>query len=451
MFLFFFITVLLIVGIVFILASVDTKEISENWPKYRCSPSIMPFAGFYGHDTNENFQFCMKNMFQGQANQMLGPFTTILATFVGTLGTLIQNANSMRVQLATLVGGVSKITREFQDRITQIMFRTQITAARMNFLINRLFATFYSMIYMGISGITAVTNFGDTFLFSFLDTFCFPPETLVDIEGSVNPVPISSLKIGDRFKKGQEVTAVFSFYSDGQPMVEFPNGLQVSTNHYMYYNDIWIQAQDHPEAKKIQNWKGGLDRPLICLNTKNHTLPIGGYTFLDYDETELGDKETMTWVETHLNGAFQTDSKTHPLEYSPTINGESRIFMKDRTLKSAEQIQLGDEISTGKVIGKIKKLVYRICKVNNSEWVGEATLLWDPETTAWIRASQLYDVKILEIPQIFISFVVTPTAQIELQSGLHIRDYMEIQSPDTEQVYAKKLAEGGSCAKTERE
>ena len=452
MFLFFFITVLLIAGIVFILASVDTKEISENWPKYRCSPSVMPFAGLYGHDTNENFQFCMKNMFQGQANQMLGPFTAILATFIGTLGTLIQNANSMRVQMATLVGGVSKITREFQDRITQIMFRTQITGTRMRFLMNRLFATFYAMIFMGVSGITAVTSFGDTFLFRFLDTFCFPPETLVEIEGFEAPVAISTVKIGDRFKGTDDnVTGVFSFYSDGQPMVEFPNGLQVSTNHYMYYNNLWIQAQDHPDAKRIQPWSGGLSRPLICLNTNHHKLFIGGYEFLDYDETELGDKETMSWVEKHVNGEFKTPTKIVPLEYSPSVFGESKVMMKDKTAKSAENIQLGDELSTGKVVGKIKKQVTRVCKVTKDEWVGEATLLWDPETNAWIRAGQLYDVKILEQPKIFFSFVVTPTAQIELQSGLHIRDYMEIQSPDAEEVYAKKLAEGGSCAKTERE
>ena len=251
MFLFFFITILLIAGIVFILASVDTKEISENWPKYRCSPSVMPFAGLYGHDTNEN--------------------------------------------------------------ITQIMFRAQIAGTRMRFLMNRLFATFYAMIYMGVSGITAVTSFGDTFLFRFLDTFCFPPETLVEIEGFDTPVPISTVKIGDRFKGTDDlVTAVFSFYSDGQPMVEFPNGLQVSTNHYMYYNNLWIQAQDHPEAKRIQPWSGGVSRPLICLNTNHHRLFIGGYEFLDYDETELGDKETMSWVEHHVNGEFKNLSKTIP-------------------------------------------------------------------------------------------------------------------------------------------
>jgi len=452
MFLFFVITVLLIVGVVFILASVDTKEISENWPKYRCSPSIMPFAGLYGHDTNENFQFCMKNMFQVQATSILVPFTSILATFIGTLSTLIQNANSMRVQLATLVGGVSTITREFQDRITQIMFRTQITASRIRFLMNRMFATFYAMIYMGVSGITAVTSFGDTFLFKFLDTFCFPPETLVEIEGYEEAIPIRQVKIGDRFKKTKEsVTAVFQFYADGQPMVKFQDGTEVSTNHYVQYKNLWVQARDHPDAKLHGVWKGGYERPLICVNTANHIIPVGKQVFLDYDETESGDKETMKWVEASLNGEFRTRSIVNTQEYSPSIFGETKVKLSTQEVKSANSIGLGDELSTGKVVGIIKKQVSRVCKVNEKEWVGEATLLWDPETNAWIRANNLYEVQNLELPKIFYSFVVTPTAQIELESGFHVRDYMEIQSPDSEVIYAKKIAQGGSCAKAERE
>jgi hypothetical protein len=31
----------------------------------------------------------------------------------------------------------------------------------------------YSIIFMGMSGIKAMDNFGNTFLFKFLDTFCF--------------------------------------------------------------------------------------------------------------------------------------------------------------------------------------------------------------------------------------------------------------------------------------
>ncbi len=434
----------------FLLVSSNTKEIADNWPKYRCSPTVMPFAGFYGYDAAENFNFCTKAIFEGQAETLLGPFGAILATFVGTLSTLIQSANSMRVQLATLVGGVTKITKEFQDRITQVMFRTQITASRIRMLMGRLFGTFYAVIFMGLSGITAVTNFGDTFLFKFLDTFCFPPETLVELEGYSTPVPIASAKIGDRFKAtGKDITAIFSFYSDGQPMVQFPNGLQVSTNHYMKHEGKWIQARQHPDAVPAGQWSGGYVRPLICLNTSDHVLPIQGYTFLDYDETDDGDMETMAWVEKTVNGGTLLSTKKN-LEYSPSVSAETKIRINATTTIEAGKLKLGDVVSTGMIRGIIKKKVSRICELAKNEWVSEGTLTWCPEKAMWVRAAEIYTVHPLAQDNIFYNFVVTPTAQIELASGQQIRDYVEVHSPESEQFYAKKIAEVSSNATSER-
>jgi len=451
MFLFVLITTLLIGGFVFLLVSSNTKEIIDNWPKYRCSPTVIPFAGLYGFDAAENFNFCTKSIFEGQAEALLGPFGAILSTFVGTLSVLIQSANSMRLQLATLVGGVTKITKEFQDRITQIMFRTQITASRIRMLMGRMFAVFYAVIFMGMSGVSAVTNFGNTFLFKFLDTFCFPPETLVELEGYEQPIPISAAKIGDRFKAtGKDITALFSFFSDGQPMVQFPNGLQVSTNHYIKYESTWIQARQHPDAVSIGPWSGGYSRPLICLNTRDHILPIGGYTFLDYDETEEGDQETMAWIEKTVNGGTLLSTKEH-LEYSPSVSAETRIRINATTTKQASELYLGDTISTGTIRGIVKKRVSRICELGKNEWVSEGTLTWCPEKAMWVRAAEICTVHPLAQDHIFYNFVVTPTAQIELASGHQIRDYVEVHSPESEKVYAKKIAEVSSNPTTERQ
>jgi hypothetical protein len=38
-----------------------------------------------------------------------------------------------------------------------------------------------------------------------------------------------------------------------------------------------------------------------------------------------------------------------------------------------------------------------------------------------------------------VSFIVVPNSQIELRSGLRIRDYMELCSPDSEIHYSKVL------------
>ena len=54
------------------------QNIVDNWPEYACSPQVMPFASYFGHDTAENFSQCMANMQGG----IMGVFTTPIS-YVG--------------------------------------------------------------------------------------------------------------------------------------------------------------------------------------------------------------------------------------------------------------------------------------------------------------------------------------------------------------------------------
>ena len=202
-----------------LLGAADTSEISRNWPKHRCEPTVMAFASFYGHDTTENFQFCLKNIMNNEASGILSPIFQILGTFLSTLSSLMSVANSVRLEFATFMGGINTIFQNFTDRLSQLTFKIQSTAARMKMLMGRLYATFYSLMFMSMSGIRALQNFTDTELFKFLDTFCFDPDTLVSIKGR-GLVPVKNVKIGDIFTQtGGRVTSTFLFEADGQPMV----------------------------------------------------------------------------------------------------------------------------------------------------------------------------------------------------------------------------------------
>ena len=37
------------------------QRIKANWPHYRCQPTIMPFAGLFGHNASENFAYCIQS------------------------------------------------------------------------------------------------------------------------------------------------------------------------------------------------------------------------------------------------------------------------------------------------------------------------------------------------------------------------------------------------------
>jgi hypothetical protein len=426
-------------GWIALLSAADIEEVKRNWPKYRCRPNIMPFAGLYGHSASENFTFCLNNMFGTELAEALGPVFVILSTIVTTLVTILQVANSLRIQLATMMGGINTIFQNFTDRFKQLIASVQQSAYRIKLLMGRLYGTFFAIIYMSIAGMTTVDNFTKTILFDFLDTFCFDPDTPVEIEGK-GTIPVKDVQIGDIFQKtGSKVTATFSFDSDGQQMVELPGPIVVSTNHYVYSLGKWIQARDHPEAKQKGRWQGGTKRPLICFNTSDHKIPIGSYTFLDYDETEEGDAETMKWIDKGINAVQHHKNRIFP--YSTCVAPDTMIRMKDGTSKPIQTIQLGDRVSTGTVAGLIKKEVNEVCELPSREFVSPGLCYW--QSNQWVRAGDGLPIQTLKNPQSFYSLVVFKTATFETKGGVFIRDYVEIHSPDAEDVYTEKIANLG--------
>ena len=46
------------------------KYVEDNWAEMRCDPTVMPFADQFGHDVQENFNYCIQNM-QGDYMQYL--------------------------------------------------------------------------------------------------------------------------------------------------------------------------------------------------------------------------------------------------------------------------------------------------------------------------------------------------------------------------------------------
>ena len=413
----------------------DVEKIKSNWPEYRCRPDVMIMAGLYGHDAGENIEFCLNNGFQERAKTAMGPFYSFLMQFVKILVTLLASINSIRMIFATIVGSVTQIFSEFSTRIKAFMYRIQATAMRVKWLMGRVFASMYGVLYMGMSGMKAVTNFSNTFLFKFLDTFCFDPDTLIHTARGV--IPIREVVIGDVLvEDGSKVTATFSFYSDGQDMVTLPSSsgapILVSTNHYMLHEGSWIHTADHPNASPAEPWSGGIDRPLICLNTDTHQFKLGGYIFRDYDETEEGDYDTMYSVLEQLNGK---PSDINVKEYSCCVHEATRLKTASG-VKQAKDIVLGEALSHGQVVGVIKKEVSESCFIQGTSFA-PGTAVWCEASNSWKRAGDL--ALLQSTPDTFYSFVVSPSACLETEAGLVFRDYVEIHSPDTEQAYSNAL------------
>jgi hypothetical protein len=458
-------------------AVMDIKRIKEDWPNQRCTPLVMPFAGWFGVSAKENFEFCMGKIFTGHSQPYLGSITSIFGKFTALLQMIFQSMNSMRNTVATLGGGINVIFQEFTERISMFFFRLRLSAIHLKSLFMRMYALLFSVMYMGMSGITGMTSFTNTFLFSFLDTFCFPGETPIRVireKGEVEVLPLRDVRIGDRLYPSMDrVTACFRFYARGQPMVRLGR-IQVSTNHYVYEGGKRIRAEDHSDAVPLGPWES--EEPLYCLNTDTHHIPIDEYLFMDYDETPSADEETMRWVERQIQPPLPSPSSSPspspspspphaPTEYGMAVAPETMIRLSSGETLPAEKVALGDKLSTGAtVVGVIQKEVHEWVTTKAGEEVTPSTLFWSPEEERWKRfcdvpsvptlpatalpasllpatalPASLLPATALPATRTFCSWIVIPNSQVELASGLRLRDYLEYCSPDTEHVYTEHL------------
>jgi len=446
----------------------DIDNIKKNWGNDRCNPMIMPFASIFGYNTKENFEFCMGKTFNNFSMPFFGSIGTMFSQFTTLLTMIFDSISSLRTTVASLGGGINVVFQEFTDRISNFFFRLRVSAIHIKSLIGRMYAVLFSVMYMGMSGITGMSSFTNTFLFSFLNVFCFPKDTNIDVKGK-GLIPIKDIKIGDvLLPTNSRVTATFCLFSKGQPMVKLGN-ITVSTNHYVMYIGKPIMAGDHPYAIKIPAWDS--DEPLYCLNTSNNRIPVDNFVFLDYDETTDGDKDTMNFIEGRLNST--TVNKDYKFKEYCTAIGENTVIKTTTGNKLAKDVKIGDKLVTGsEVVGLIRREVNEVCYLgqsafkmpigrrplshlkaqivgptncpfqmtsglNNGTIITPATLYWNPELNKWERFGEKFD--IIGTCVELISFIVLPNSQIELEDGLRIRDYMELCSPDSEIHYSKHL------------
>lgn len=426
---FIFVTVILAGAWYGINAAIDVAEVSKNWPKYRCSPSVMPFASVYGYNTTENFNYCLQNAFNGQVGGVTGPFVGILATMINSISKFLEVLNSLRVMLATVWGGMNRIIQDFSTRFKSLMINIKNTSLRIQILIQRLFASFYSVMFLGLSAVTAGQNFADTFIFKFLDTFCFDPDTPIHTQKH-GIIKIRDIWIGDILQDGSRVTSTYKFMAPGQPMVNL-GGITVSTNHFVEHNGKLIDAGEHPDAVPIGDWAGDTQRPLVCLDTDTHHIILGDYTFSDWDETSQSDEATMKLAESYLNAGVISE-KERPWLYQPALDPQIKVKMEDSSTKTIEELQLGDRLSTGTVVGLGKRLVDKYCITEEGHFITPSQLLWRNDT--WQRAGHLYKVITTSPtnPIVLRTIVVVYSAIIETDHEIYYRDMCEVHTPDME-------------------
>ena len=277
--------------------SMKFNDIKVNWHKHRCSPLVMPFAGALGYNTVDNFTHCVGNIQTDMMGHFLEPVYNILGIGTDLVSSISGSMNFIRVFLARIRNAVKGIVGDAYGVMVNIIIQFQKLVIRLKDTMGKLIGTMATIMYL-LEGThktgKSIENgpIGST-ISALSGGACFSKNTKIKLKnGRIKN--IKDVSLGDTLENGSNVCGTlklgggvtnpyYKIWSD--TLQEY---IYVTGTHRIYKHDNsdinllnnYVEVKDFEKAKKT----GAYDNILYCLITDNHQIPIGEYTFWDWED-----------------------------------------------------------------------------------------------------------------------------------------------------------------------
>lgn len=432
------VTGLFLLAVVLLFTIGRLNEIGSNFPRYRCNPLFMPFAGNFGYDPKENFDFCISNIFRSKAAEVFGPVYNLLSGFTQIIGLIVDVTLGIRKLFSNFLLGVNGFISNVRDRIQGLLFQIRLSFMKIGNLMGRVYGTMYAVVWMGTSAMTAGFNIADNDLVQFLFEFCFDPATPVRLaDGRMKAM--ADLVIGDTLEAvgahTPVVTSVFRFDGSRTRMVRLRD-VVVSADHYVIGPAGWTVAASHPDAVAVASL-----REIVCVNVSGHKFNVGntGLIAADYDEHSEPRivEQTQRTALRALNGREVSENTVY--DYSIGIHKDAEMKMADGSFKPMRAIVLGDRVHNGgAVLGVVQEKAEQAVNIDGILYSAAQTV-FDAGAQIWKRASA-HGQAVECAPETVYSLITEHCGTLEVR-GPHgsyfIRDYREVALPEMEDAYAE--------------
>lgn len=276
------------------------KDIKNNWPEYRCNPTVMPFASQFGVDPTENFTYCIQNMQTGFMGYLLEPVNYALSLVNNLGGEFTEAIQSVRNVLNNIRNFVSSIVQNIFGVFLNILIQFQKIIIAMKDMVGKIVGIITVLLYT-IDGVvkTMQAAWGSP-AGGVMRALCFMPNTLVKLKNG-KIVQMQDLDLGDVLINDSIVCATMKIknfigkkdFSDNEngdfnqiESIYRLNGgvanapIHVTGSHLVQHMGKWKPVKDHPDSKLTQlktKW-------LSCLITSDHLIPIGSHIFHDWED-----------------------------------------------------------------------------------------------------------------------------------------------------------------------
>ena len=292
----------------FNLLVVGIQRIKENWPVYRCQPLVMPFASVFGHDSSENFAYCIANMQKNFMGPLLQPLNFNVKLLGDITGGLTTDLDSNRGFMATFREAASASIMNIFSVVFNITIEIQRTAINFKDMIGKLVGTMTTTMYILSGSIMTMESAWSGPPGQLVRAMCFHPNTKLKLKTgeivSMKDIPLNSiLKNGTRVCATMQISnldengaIVEKMYkvkrklgeadadanADANANSDANVDILVSGSHLVYNPDIkqFVHVKDLPSSELME-----VDcEVLSCLITSDHTIPIGEWIFHDWED-----------------------------------------------------------------------------------------------------------------------------------------------------------------------
>ena len=283
---------------------VNIQRIKDNWPVYRCQPLVMPFASFFGHNTAKNFAFCIQTMQKGFMDDLLKPVNFNIGILSDVTDKLSLDLNYMR----KLMGYFRQMSIDAFKNIFSSMFNMMVEVQRVLIvtkdLVGKMVGNMTALLHIVNGSMMTMNSMWDGPPGGLVRALCFHPETklelingdLIEIQNAPlngllenNTRILSIMHLSNLDENGNLIEKMYKIkrkrilkYKYTNNKKGYRDDIIVSGSHLIYDQSIkkFIQAKDCSYAE-LSDIKCDT---LTCLITSNHTIPIGGWIFHDWED-----------------------------------------------------------------------------------------------------------------------------------------------------------------------
>ena len=269
------------------------QKVKDDWPQYRCLPTFMPLAGYLGKDPVANFSYCVGNIQKDMMGFFLEPIQYVLGMVMGMIKWILERIQVIRVVVDKIRNMATKLFGNVYGMFVNVLIQFQKLIIKTKDTVMKLIGTIVMFIYMIQGAMHTGQSIMKGPIGKTLKAICFSENTHIKLE-SGKIVKMKDIHLGDILESGIEVYGTLKLKgSKNNPYYQiwskklneyiFVTGdHKICPNEKINKDDLnnYIDVKDFKDAKKTDYW----DQTLCCLITDNHKIPIGEYTFWDWED-----------------------------------------------------------------------------------------------------------------------------------------------------------------------